>query len=534
MKYILSWLFLNFLSITLFSQSLYLSQDSQYVSLGDLDIIGNKITLEAKVAVTYEFSNDVISKHTHEYDISYLLRPKSFEIRCADKFHLLKNPIQLNMNQLYHIAGTYDGITIKYYLDGCLVASEEAEGDLHLNNLNTRIGNNSSLYQYEQYIGYIQEARIWNVARSEEEIKTFMNDLPQSQFQNGLVAYYKFEGTNPFENLQGNSRWNGTPVGNPEIKSNPFDKGPIIPFSIDKIDIIDVSGYGGADGKVIIHAKNGTKNYQYSLDGINFQSDSIFNNLKAGTYRIFIKDAGCLIEQDISVKQPSCIFSIKFPRLIGLVGTENYSIPLIVSVNFNIYQSLNLSFTAKIKFNAATFLPTGITRGQIVDNVIGQDFFRILTIQCDNTSISNNDSILTEIIGTVLLGETLTDFEIMDFQISSQDCLIDTIVNGSLEIKACALPIRRIKLFTTPDFSIQPNPSSDNISISFTNGINQSIHIYNSLGIEIKRFEEKDLFEKNSIDVNMEEFPSGIYYVKQDIRSLQNFGCLTKSFVVIR
>jgi hypothetical protein len=84
------------------------------------------------------------------------------------------------------------------------------------------------------------------------------------------------------------------------------------------------------------------------------------------------------------------------------------------------------------------------------------------------------------------------------------------------------------------ELSISPNPASDNISISFPGGFNQSIHIYNSLGIEIKRFDAKDLFGKNSINISMEGFPSGMYYVKQDIQSFPNFGCLTKSFVVIR
>jgi hypothetical protein len=82
--------------------------------------------------------------------------------------------------------------------------------------------------------------------------------------------------------------------------------------------------------------------------------------------------------------------------------------------------------------------------------------------------------------------------------------------------------------------SISPNPASDNISISFPGGINQTIHIYNSLGNEIKRFEGKDLFEKNFIDVSVEGFPSGIYYVMQDIGCLPAIQCLTKSFVVIR
>jgi hypothetical protein len=97
--------------------------------------------------------------------------------------------------------------------------------------------------------------------------------------------------------------------------------------------------------------------------------------------------------------------------------------------------------------------------------------------------------------------------------------------------------ITDVKNNTNPinlELSISPNPASDNISLSFPGGITQSIHIYNSLGIEIKLFEANDLFEKNSINVNVEEFPSGVYYVRQDIGCLPDIQCLTKSFVVIR
>jgi hypothetical protein len=87
---------------------------------------------------------------------------------------------------------------------------------------------------------------------------------------------------------------------------------------------------------------------------------------------------------------------------------------------------------------------------------------------------------------------------------------------------------------TNISLSISPNPASDNISISFPGGINPSIHIYNSLGIEIKRFDAKDLFDKNSINISLEGFPSGMYYVRQDIGCLAYIRCLTKSFVVIR
>jgi gliding motility-associated-like protein len=45
------------------------------------------------------------------------------------------------------------------------------------------------------------------------------------------------------------------------------------------------------DGTITATATNGTSPYQYSIDGVNFQSSNIFNGLVAGTYTITLKDA---------------------------------------------------------------------------------------------------------------------------------------------------------------------------------------------------------------------------------------------------
>ena len=81
-------------------------------------------------------------------------------------------------------------------------------------------------------------------------------------------------------------------------------------------------------------------------------------------------------------------------------------------------------------------------------------------------------------------------------------------------------------------FMISPNPVYDNISISFTNSdlSNQSISIYNSLGIEIKRITDFELIGKSSINLTTVDFPSGIYYCTLN----SGISKITKSFVVIK
>lgn len=212
MKRLFSLLLLFLLSsICIYLQSLHLTETPQWVNLGDLDISGNLITVEAKVTLSRNsplLGLNIVSKHTNPTNVNYLLRPAQFEINSGGQYHIANVPLSsLPLNMPYHIAGVYDGGIVKLYINGCLVASEEATGNLVSNNLNTAIGQMSSGDYDEQFYGYIDGIRIWNVARTEDEIRENMNDLPNPTQQAGLVAYYKFDNPNPYKNLQGNPTW---------------------------------------------------------------------------------------------------------------------------------------------------------------------------------------------------------------------------------------------------------------------------------------------------------------------------------------
>ena len=67
----------------------------------------------------------------------------------------------------------------------------------------------------ENFIGYINEVRIWNVARTQAQIQAYMNtSLPSPATQPGLLAYYIFD---DLLNKQGNPTWNGTTGGSAVI-----------------------------------------------------------------------------------------------------------------------------------------------------------------------------------------------------------------------------------------------------------------------------------------------------------------------------
>jgi photosystem II stability/assembly factor-like uncharacterized protein len=80
--------------------------------------------------------------------------------------------------------------------------------------------------------------------------------------------------------------------------------------------------------------------------------------------------------------------------------------------------------------------------------------------------------------------------------------------------------------------SVYPNPARDNITISLSNSAVpiQKLSIYNSLGIEIKQFDTKDVSTQNSINFSTAVLPSGIYQCVVT----SGYERIMKSFVVMR
>ncbi len=70
----------------------------------------------------------------------------------------------------------------------------------------------------------------------------------------------------------------------------------------------DIDCFGGNDGEITANVSGGSMPFEYSLDGVNFQSSNVFQNLAAGTYFITVKDAdGFTQATSIILTQPSQI-----------------------------------------------------------------------------------------------------------------------------------------------------------------------------------------------------------------------------------
>ena len=216
-KQILITAFAVVLSISSFSQWIYFcpGSDNNRVDIGNLAVTGNAITIEALITLQEagptHVAYDIVSKHFDGFDCNYLLRAHAFSIRTQTGYTAVGHSMPYCFDTTYHAAGTYDGDSIKFFINGVQVASKHWTGNLQQNSHTTGIG---LLFMqsnhYEQFIGYIDEVRIWNIARSADEIAANIYDLPDPTSQSGLLAYYKFEGN--YLNLQGNPAYNGVRI----------------------------------------------------------------------------------------------------------------------------------------------------------------------------------------------------------------------------------------------------------------------------------------------------------------------------------
>ena len=193
------------------------------ISIGDLDVPGNQITVEATINRTVAYvpgvqqnsEGDVVSKHNGPTDINYLLRPNHAYITTSNGFFATPDVCEIKLNKTYHLAMVYDGSTLKYYRNGFLLSQITATGNLIQNNWKTRFGLYDASYWETQFLGYINEVKIWNTARTQAQIRVNMNtSLQTPTTEAGLVAYYTFDN---LINKQGNSAYDGQLIGNAAI-----------------------------------------------------------------------------------------------------------------------------------------------------------------------------------------------------------------------------------------------------------------------------------------------------------------------------
>jgi hypothetical protein len=175
-----------------------------------LNITGNAVTLEAWIYPTAWKTN------TFEANIVNSEGPNSgYMLRCGDNgkldfnlgdgagFHQIISPANtLTLNTWQHVAGTYDGDSLRMYVNGVEIMSLHGVFNI------ASTGNPMAVGDWtngtgRNFPGKIDEVRVWNTAVSGANILAHMNTAYCGN-ETGLVAYYQFDqgianGANPTE-----------------------------------------------------------------------------------------------------------------------------------------------------------------------------------------------------------------------------------------------------------------------------------------------------------------------------------------------
>jgi hypothetical protein len=285
------------------TKSLLLGGISGYVSFANSNNLSldSTVTLEAWIKPTAfgtsSFTNSIICKHnSSQGKQGYVIRcggtgQLSFAIAGTDSSGLIPtwkeiiSPINtLSLNTWQHVAGVYDGDSLKIYLNTIEVGATAFRGSivpstafpLCIGRWSEGSGAPSRFFS-----GQIDEARIWDRALSRSEILAGYNRhiSPTSQ---GLVGYWNFNvasGTNiPDQSLSGNA---GTLISGSLSTNVPFYQGSLTPIVT-------------TNGAVLTSTSATTYQWNYNGQPIVTGTNQSYAATQNGTYTVTIVDSiGC-------------------------------------------------------------------------------------------------------------------------------------------------------------------------------------------------------------------------------------------------
>lgn len=156
----------------------------------------------------------------------------SFNISSSGSWVETTSAPTMQLNTWYHVAGTYDGTTLRVYINGEEVGSTAHTGSIQNGSYDVTIGRISYTAGGGRYFdGMIDEVRIWNSAIPQSSIQSYMCQKVTSMHPEyaNLSAYWNFDdaGTVIDQSVNGNSgtvngatqQLSGAPIGDESIFS---------------------------------------------------------------------------------------------------------------------------------------------------------------------------------------------------------------------------------------------------------------------------------------------------------------------------
>ncbi len=172
-------------------------QDESRVTAPDceaLDIDGQALTMEAWINLPDPDSDNENTIMNKENSYELHVRNGVFQaaIRTQGRWEWLGGNNRIQADRWYHVAATYDGQNIRIYVDGRFCSAHAKFGNIETSDDDFLIGNRT-LREFElAFTGMIDEVRLWNVARTQEELEANMDRLLTGA-EEGLVGYWRLD-----------------------------------------------------------------------------------------------------------------------------------------------------------------------------------------------------------------------------------------------------------------------------------------------------------------------------------------------------
>lgn len=183
--------------------------------------------------------------------------------------------------------------------------------------------------------------------------------------------------------------------------------------------------------------------------------------LTTTTYSVIVENSsGCRDTAQVTVSVSTAAISIALPDTIGDPHDRDYRIPVRL-VARNIPGECSPSLVGvTITFDENLFFPTSVTRGQITSNTVVNGM-RVVRIEFGGANVL--DSIITQLVGSVLLGDTVATSLTIDSVQWAGALVTTTLTNGRLRLSPICeeggprlLAARQLTILR-----VAPNPTHD-------------------------------------------------------------------------